>query len=76
MTSPSSVKERKKLVSATKLDEPVLPDDYKMYASYAYVIDGKPKVWWEEHGCTVREAKWRHGIKEVRRCDLSGRDLL
>lgn len=54
------------------LDEPVLADDYPVYADYAYVADGRVVIsdW---HGITVREFKMRIGAKEIRRCDLHGR---
>jgi len=57
------------------LNEPVLPDDYPIYAGYVYVADGVPVVsdW---HGINAREFKMREGITELRRCDLSGRGLL
>jgi hypothetical protein len=57
------------------LREPVLPDDYPIYAGYVYVADGVPIVsdW---HDITAREFKMREGITELRRCDLSGRGLV
>lgn len=60
---------------ARPLNEPVLPDDYPIYAGYVYVADGVPVVsdW---HDVTAKEFKAREGITELRRCDLAGRDLL
>ena len=57
------------------LDEPVLPDDYLVYGDYIYVADGKPyRSDW--HGITVGELKRREKFKEVRRCDLMGRQRI
>lgn len=58
-----------------KLNEPVLTDDYPIYADYAYVVDGKVTIS-DFHGITTREFKMRLGATEVRRCDLAGRGLL
>jgi hypothetical protein len=59
----------------TELDEPILEDDYPIYGDYLYVTDGKlyRSDW---HGITVRELKGREGFKEVRRCDIYGRQAL
>lgn len=59
-------------VDISKLDEPVLPDDYTVYADYMYVADGNV-VLSDYHGITVREFKFRLGAKEIRRCDIYGR---
>ncbi len=58
--------------SPTNLDEPVLADDYPIYADYLYVADGKV-VRSDWHGITVRQLKGREGYAEVRRCDIDGR---
>jgi hypothetical protein len=55
-------------------NEPVLPEDYPMYAGYLYVADGKV-IAADFHGITVREYKGRTGAKEVRRCDITARKL-
>lgn len=59
-------------MSDKPLDEPILPDDYPIYADYFYVVDGEVVLssW---HGITVREFKVQMRAKEVRRCDLVGR---
>lgn len=61
--------------TAQTLNEPVLPDDYPIYAGYAYVADGEVIIsdW---HGITARQFKDAEGIVELRRCDLAGRGLL
>lgn len=58
-----------------KLNEPVLEDDYPIYADYLYVADGKV-VRSNLHGVTAREFKRREGVKELRRCDIYGRRAL
>jgi hypothetical protein len=57
------------------LDEPILEDDYPIYADYLYVADGKV-VRSDWHGITVREFKGREGYKELRRCDIGARRAL
>ncbi len=60
---------------AEKLDEPILPDDYPIYGDYLYVVDGNVyRSDW--HGVTVRQLKYREGFKEVRRCDIMGRQKM
>ena len=56
-----------------KLDEPILPDDYPVYTGYAYVADGK--VISADIEGTVARLKAVLNAKEIRRCDLSGRNL-
>lgn len=59
------------------LDEPILDDDYIMYNSYAYVVDGAVnRMNLPYDNMTVREYKMRSRAKEVRSCDLFGRGLL
>jgi hypothetical protein len=54
------------------IEENVLPDDYPVYGDYLYVADGKVyRSDW--HGITVRQLKIREGFKEVRNCDIMGR---
>ena len=55
------------------LKEPILPDDYPIYGGYLYVVDGAVTVsdW---HGVTVRELRLRMDAKEIRRCDVAGRE--
>jgi hypothetical protein len=55
------------------LDEPVLDDGYKVYGDYLYVADGK--VIRSDVFGTVRDLKRATGAKEIRRCDMSGRDF-
>lgn len=62
-------------MDASKLNEPILPDDYPIYADYLYVADGKV-VRSDWHDVTAREFKAREGVKELRRCDMAGRGLL
>jgi hypothetical protein len=54
------------------LNEPILPDDYKMYGNYLYVVDGKVTKS-DLHDVSVRIYKIRMNAKEVRRCDIFGR---
>jgi len=55
--------------------ETVLPDDYPIYGDYIYVVDGEPQRsdW---HGITVREYKRHLGATEIRRCNLSARQII
>ena len=54
--------------------EKVLPDDYPMYDSYWYLLDGKPER--NERGrLTVGTYKRLSGVKEIRRCDAVERKL-
>ena len=57
----------------SKLDEPVLPDDYPVYADILYVADGK-MIRSDLHRSTVGRLKQELGAKEVRRCDIAGRN--
>lgn len=61
-------------MSSKTLNEPVLEDDYPVYAGYCYVADGR--VVQSLLQVTVRDLKRDTGAKEIRRCDLAGRDLL
>lgn len=54
-----------------ELDEPVLPDNYPIYADYLYVADGKV-IRSDFHGVTARELRLRIGANELRRCDITG----
>lgn len=54
-------------------DEPVLPDDYKVYCTYCYVADGQVIRSMIEG--TVRQLKADIPAKEIRRCDMDARDL-
>ena len=58
-----------------ELNEPILEDDYPIYADHIYVVDEKlyRSDW---HGITVRQLKGKEGFKEVRRCDIYGRRKL
>lgn len=55
-----------------ELNEPVLPDDYPIYAGYLYLADGKV-ITSDWHEITVALLKRRLGAKEIRRCDIVGR---
>ncbi|MFG1302677.1 hypothetical protein V5F34_00860 [Xanthobacter autotrophicus] len=55
-----------------KLNEPVLSDDYPVYAGYLYVADGKV-IQSDWHGITVGRLKKVVGAQEIRRCDIFGR---
>jgi len=57
------------------LDEPVLPDDYPIYADYLYVADGRV-VRSDWHGITARQFRNHLGATELRRCDIYGRKAL
>jgi hypothetical protein len=54
-----------------KLKEPILEDDYPVYAGYLYVCDGA--LYESELEGTVKTLKARKGFAEVRRCDIVGR---
>lgn len=58
-----------------ELNEPVLPDDYPIYADYWYLFDGKP-MRSNYHEITVSALKRYSGAKEIRRCDVVARTLL
>lgn len=74
----------KKPIDYSKLDEPILEDDYPVYAGYAYVVNDKPVMW---EGLffhdNVRNIKIYYAKKlnlsidniVVRRCDIFGRGL-
>ena len=62
-------------MDAQDLDEPILPDDYPIHANYLYVADGNV-VMSDWHNITARQFKAREGIKELRRCDMAGRDAI
>ena len=57
-----------------KLKERVLDDDYPVYAGYAYVVDGTPKI--SVISGTVATLKADQNAKEIKNCDLTGRNLL
>lgn len=56
----------------TELNEPVLADDYPIYADYLYVVDGEVYLsdW---HGITAAELRRELGAAEIRSCDIFGR---
>lgn len=59
--------------AATRVpSEPLLPDDYPIFADYLYVADGN-LYRSDYHGITAKELKARCGFKELRRCDIFGR---
>lgn len=53
------------------LDEPILSDDYPVHYGYAYVADGK--VISSNIQGTVAGLKKELNAKEIRRCDIFGR---
>lgn len=55
-----------------ELNEPILPDDYPVYADYLYVADGIP-IRSDWHGITVAQFKRHIHADEIRRCDIAGR---
>ena len=57
-----------------ELDEPILEDDYPIYAGYWYVVDGKP-VRSNYYDITAAEFKRRLNAGEIRRCDAVERKL-
>jgi hypothetical protein len=50
-------------------NEPILDDNYPIYADYWYVLDGTP-VRSDYHDITAREFKLRMKAKEIRRCNI------
>ena len=60
-------------MDGTRDDEPILRDDYPVFASYWYLLDGKP-VRSEIMG-DVRDLKRVTGAKEIRRCAAVERKL-
>lgn len=57
----------------TELNEPIYDNDATVVYGYVYVCDGKPRMS-PVHG-TVADLKLALKVKEVRRCDMMGRDL-
>ncbi len=55
-----------------ELNEPILDDDYPIYADYLYVADGKV-IRSDWHEVTAKLFKIKMNIKELRRCDIMGR---
>lgn len=53
------------------LDEPILPDDYPVYWDYLYVAD--ERVIRSDIRGTIADLKRDIGAKEIRRCDIIGR---
>lgn len=54
-------------------DEPVLEDNYPIYSSYWYLLDGEPKR--SEIEGTVHDLKRQTNTKEIRRCAAVRRNL-
>lgn len=69
--------ERLRKIIHTPLKEPILPDNYPVHQGYIYVADGKPRMFIDGEGMTVGmwKALPKHGVSEVRECDLTGRRL-
>lgn len=57
-----------------KLNERILENSYTLYLGYLYVVDGKP---WQnlDKEMTVGDLKARSSVKEVKSCDIAGRNL-
>jgi hypothetical protein len=55
------------------MDEPILKDDYPVYASYWYIMDGEPRR--SPIQGIVRDLKLEYKVREVRRCDAVKRKL-
>ena len=55
------------------LDEPVLADNYPVFYGYLYVADGR--VIASDVMGDVCNLKTATGAKEIRRCDIAGREL-
>lgn len=53
-------------------DEPVLPDNYPVNYDYCYVVDGN--VVHSNIKGTIADLKRELKAKEIRRCDLVGRN--
>lgn len=58
----------------TELNEPILADNYPVYGGYTYVADGKPVVC-PLGRAKVADLKKELGAKEIRRCDIVGRNI-
>lgn len=56
-----------------ELAEPILEDDYPVYATYWYVLDGEPQR--SDVQGQVRDLKRATGAKEIRRCAAVQRKL-
>lgn len=59
----------------TEFNEPILPDDYPIYAGYFYIADGK-LIMSDWHDVTVKYLKAKLQAAVIRRCDVVGRGLL
>lgn len=55
-----------------ELNESILSDDYPVYAGYLYVADGKV-ISSDWHGINIGQLKKKLGVKEIRNCDIFGR---
>lgn len=51
------------------MDEPILADDYPVYAGYFYIADGE--VVQSPATGTVAELKEEIGAREIRRCSMN-----
>ena len=56
-----------------ELNEHILKDDYPVYYSYCYVCDGKVRI--SPIQGNVRQLKAELKVKEVKSCDIVGREL-
>lgn len=55
----------------SELNEPVLDNEYPVYFDYIYVVDGE--LYRSDIQGTVSDMKRSLKAKEVRRCDIFGR---
>lgn len=56
-----------------ELNEPILDDNYPIFAGYWYVLDGMPRQ--SDISGDVLRLKIEFNVKEVRRCDAVRRKL-
>ena len=54
------------------MKERVLENDYPIYASYFYLVDGKVYLS-DYHGITAEHLRRLLGAKEIKTCDILGR---
>lgn len=54
-------------------EEDLIEGDYPIHAGYVYLVDGTPRM--SNVSCTAAQFKKALGAKEIRKCDIVGRDL-
>lgn len=65
--------EERKETELKELNEPILQNDYQIYAGYMYVADSE--VIKSDVFGTVKDLKIKYGYGEIRRCDIKSRNL-